>query len=391
VCLLAAAAPAATLDVHRHQLELMPLPKAALGAAARSLPLDRDSGIQSNAAASRSNNGNPTAAALDRAGRLTGYGLGYSDNEARALAAGHGLVEVQTQADLYLNPAAARAGVALWRRARIALGRKGTPGARVSTSLFPSGRPARGSFGAAVVINVRGKPPIYGFEVQFVQGPLVGSVDVFAADRGGRRALALSLARRLDARMQGVLRGRITGPPVQLPGRRAPSVSLRALALLPSDLGDGIVKHEGYVKRKKGSSVSEYVRLLSPAGPFVYLQEKVALFHSAAQASFTYSLLRKALSSAKALTRYDPSARARLTHYRPSPVQVEGGDEVSAVRADVIVKGAGAVVEGIVVMRVGRTTEFVIAASPPSVPLTEDAIRDLVAAAARRARSGLRG
>lgn len=70
---------------------------------------------------------------------------------------------------------------------------------------------------------------------------------------------------------------------------------------------------------------------------------------------------------------------------------MEGGDEVSAVRADVIVKGAGAVVEGIVVMRVGRTTEFVIAASPPSVPLTEDAIRDLVAAAGRRARSGLRG
>ncbi len=392
-CLQVGAAEGGSVAVGRDRLALMPLPKSALGTAALSLPLDQDSGVVSNADAARNADGpRVTAARLSRLGRITGYTLDYDDAAGRALVARHGLLQVQTGVDLYRSPAAAGAGLAFWRRDDADVRLAKAAGATVSLSSFPVGSLGSSGFGLSGVAKLKGKPPVYGVDIQFARGPLVASVSVSAADSRSRRAYVLSLAKQLDARISGVLHGRIKGPAVPLPGKAKagppPSgLDLSALALTPQDLGGGTIKQQGYRLDKDLTPLSEYQRVMTPGGSFVFLQEQVALFHSPTEAGFAYSGMAGALSSKQAAQFFDPSDH--ITRYEPKRVAVAGGDEVRAVRALVGIGGGTTVLEGIVVMRIGATTEFVIVASPTTNPLTDRAIRDLAALAARRARAGL--
>src|SRR5437879_3211851 len=97
------------------RLALMPLPRQALGPDAVALSLAHDSGVDSNADAARHAGGGVTAADLSRRGRVTGYTLDYNDASANALRAGHGLLEVQTIAELYLDAGTATEGLVFWR------------------------------------------------------------------------------------------------------------------------------------------------------------------------------------------------------------------------------------------------------------------------------------
>ena len=112
---VAGGASAAERSVSRASLALMPLAKPALGKEAFALPLDRDSGVQTNADAARNATGHVTAAQLTRLGRLTGYELDYNDAAGHALAARKGLLEVSTGVELYGSASAARNGLAFWR------------------------------------------------------------------------------------------------------------------------------------------------------------------------------------------------------------------------------------------------------------------------------------
>ena len=59
------------------RLDLMPLPRSALGPGAAALALATDSGVVSNAYAARSAGHGFTAADIARRGRITGYTLDY--------------------------------------------------------------------------------------------------------------------------------------------------------------------------------------------------------------------------------------------------------------------------------------------------------------------------
>lgn len=390
---LGAAASGAPAAIAPSSLALMPLPKSSLGASALSLPLDSDSGVQTNADAARNANGKVTAAKLGKLGRITGYELDYNDSAAHALATRKGLLEVTTGVELYRSPAAARNGLAFWRHDATNLSTFRALGITASVKAFPApGLPGR-SFAATAVLKIPGKPRVYGVAIGFVSGPLIGDVSVTAADAGDRRGYAVSLAKQLLARIRGVLAGRISGPPVPLPGKakagpppNGPELSL--LTLSPSDLGGGTIKEQGYKLDRNLSPISEYERTMSPAGPFPVVQERVTLFHSATEASVDFAFLAKGFESSQALALFGPTNG--ITSYHPTRVTVHGGDEARAIRATVGLAGGQTVNEALILIRTAASVEFVVVGAPATVPIPVGQIQGLAAAAASRAAAGLR-
>jgi hypothetical protein len=389
---LGSAASGARGAVAQPSLALMPLPKSSLGSTALSLPLDSDSGVQSNADAAGNANGNVTAAQLDKLGRITGYQLDYNDAAAHALAVRRGLLEVVTSVELYRSAAAARSGLAFWRKDATDLAKLRAVGVSASVKAFrASGLPSP-SYAATAVLKIPGKPKVYGIMAEFATGPLVAQVSVTAADAADRRGYAVSLAKQLATRIRDVLAGRVAGPPVPLPGtaKAGPPPNGPDLALLtlsPTDLGGGTIKQQGYKLDKDLSPVSEYARTMSPAGPFLVVEEEVVLLHSATEAGIDFTILGSALQSQKALSLFGPTSG--ITSYHPARVTVHGGDEARAIRATVGVTGGQSVNEAMVLIRTGAALELVIVGSPGTVPIPVGQIQGLAAAAASRAAAGL--
>jgi hypothetical protein len=393
IATLGCATSAARASLTASSLALMPLPKSALGAGALSLPLDQDSGVLTNADAARNSNGKVGVAQVAGLGRITGYQLDYNDAGGQALVAGHGLLQVTTGVDLYRSAAEARSALTFWKRDLAKVVRLRAAGLAVAFRQFRTSGVPGASYGAVAAVTVHGKPTVYGTVVSFVSGRLVAGVSVSAADAQDRTGYASGLAKQLATRIEGVLAGTIKGPPVPLPGKakaappkNGPDLSL--LTLTPSDLGGGSTKQQGYRLDKDLSPVSEYARTMSPAGPFVYLQEEVALFHSATEASYKFSVLAATLSSPNALEVF--GSASGVTSYHPTAVTVHGGDEARAVRATVGGTGGRRVQEVLILLRTGATTEFVIVASPATVPVPVGQIQGLAAAAAYRAAAGLK-
>lgn len=87
----------------------MVVPKSELGSEAKRVERDDDSGASDNAdAADDTIDPNDTARDLQRAGRIAGYDLYFSDFDA-LIAEGHGLAVIGTSVELFRDaPAAAR-------------------------------------------------------------------------------------------------------------------------------------------------------------------------------------------------------------------------------------------------------------------------------------------
>lgn len=79
------------------KLALVPLPKSALGAAGRPLPLARDSGVTSNQTEAGNASGNVSAKQLTRLGRVSGYMLDYGNEFGDAA----GIRQIQTEIEQY--------------------------------------------------------------------------------------------------------------------------------------------------------------------------------------------------------------------------------------------------------------------------------------------------
>jgi hypothetical protein len=197
--------PAASAAVGE-RLDLMPLPRSALGPGAGALRLARDSGVVSNAYAADSAGNGFTAADLARLGRISGYTLDYLLPEP-AGGQPHKLLRVQTDAELYRDGATAARGLAFWRGlTRRLAGRQN--GATVA--VFPFGtRVGDGSFAFELSYRTSGPPFAYVGDVVFRLGRLVGAVFVTATDDVRLRARTVQLAEKLETRMRRVLAGQI--------------------------------------------------------------------------------------------------------------------------------------------------------------------------------------
>jgi hypothetical protein len=184
-------------------LDLMPLPRSALGAGRAALVRAPDSGVVSNAYAAKDAGGGITAADLAKRGRITGYALDYVVPDATLPQARHALLGVKTMAELYRDPAAATRGLSFWRDVTRKLSGRITNGVRVVASPFRAGV-GDGAFAFEITYRLTGQPLYYVGDVVFRSGRLLGSVFVSATDDIGLRARTLQLANSLVSRIRRV-------------------------------------------------------------------------------------------------------------------------------------------------------------------------------------------
>ena len=101
--LAAVAVPAASAKSPAVKLSVLPLPSTALGPA-KSLPLQYDSGVVTNAEAAAYSLGGAKASLFAGFGRFTGYALDYGIDAS----GGSGVTEVTTEVDKFVQARGAR-------------------------------------------------------------------------------------------------------------------------------------------------------------------------------------------------------------------------------------------------------------------------------------------
>jgi hypothetical protein len=307
------------------RLSLLPLPAAALGPAARSLPLEADSGnvtardndcgrgcvqhfvVEASPVVPNTPSHGPLAFVHAKVGLMTGYGLDYGDAES----GGTGVTQVWTRVREYKTSADATKGLVFWRQWDARSLRPGSIHAnhtsfpRVSGDFAGSGllitvkkktvaAVGHGRFAVLVGYRAANIAPLFGLDEQFTEGRYVADVTVWAGNAGAASRLAPRLATRLDARIKQALAGRLHAKPVKLPptpeaGPPPGGPDLATLALKPTDLsGDATADPGTYVSDPFSFALSLYGEALQPAGPFDYISQWMSWYPTANEASFEF-------------------------------------------------------------------------------------------------------
>jgi hypothetical protein len=197
----------------RAQLQLMPLPHAAYGAAAAALTVAADAGWVDNAK-SAENDLDPamTASRLARTGRVTGFDVEFSDL-TKASRPGQ-LVEADSEVDAFRTAAGAAAYVAAeaaeFRRFAGKRIRYGTVVDRVSSFAVPG---VPGAHGIRARIRAGGLS-LWGTGVLFPVGALAATVGLDRTDARDVHAEVTRLAVELRRRIGGVLAGTVRDRPL---------------------------------------------------------------------------------------------------------------------------------------------------------------------------------
>ncbi|MGH2849259.1 MAG: hypothetical protein ACRDLP_01440 [Solirubrobacteraceae bacterium] len=199
---------ASSADAGAGRLELMPLPRAALGSDTGALVLAPGSGVVSNTSAARDAAPGFTAANLADRGRITGYTLDYVLPNATVPQKRHRLLGVQTIAERYRDAAAAVGGLSFWRGVTRRRSGAYAAGVTVGVSAFAA-RVGNGCFAFELSYRRVGQALYYVGDIVFRSGPLLGAVFVSATDATGLRARTLDLADQLAIRIRRVLAGQI--------------------------------------------------------------------------------------------------------------------------------------------------------------------------------------
>ena len=358
--------PAASAGrAQRVQLALVPLPKAAIGAAVHGFALAHDSGPVSNAEAASHTPGG-TRATFKKLGRLKGYVLEYGN----AFTGAPGLTDVHTGVEQYKTAADARRGLAFWQKVDAKLGRLNQPGFAVTT--VPVDVPALGqrNFAYLTSYSASNIAPVSGLDEQVVDGRYVLDVIVTAGDASIAEDLAPTLAQKLDARLHLALQGRLHAKPVRLPkvrpGPPPGGPDLKQLALRVSDLVGKATPYKQY--SVDPAAVSDYSVLIFPAGPFHDLDQEIEWYPSANEASFYADFVNAAARSTPGAAALDFSS-------------LGDGAEGTVVQRSPI---SGAVV----VFSSGRLAEYIVAESKNAID-PDDVTKVAAAAAARIDAAGL--
>jgi hypothetical protein len=303
-------ASAAKSRAPRVGLAVLPLPRPALGPAARSLPLERaGSGVLVNGVGNEAgklvvgsglavtpNASFPHAiyagSYLQKLGRVSGYALDYG----LGASGGTGVTEVRTSVDEWRTAAGAEKGLALWQAADRLVTKYGYMGDGLAISLEQQKVAHVGSrrFAYLVGYHAADIAPLFGLDEQFTRGRYEADVTVWAGTAAAAKQLAPRLAKKLDARIGRALAGKLHARPVKLPPKQKAGPppggpDLAQLALQSTDLsGKATPFIHSYVTGGLLSAfaVSDYYATLIPAGPFSALGQQIQWFASANQASF---------------------------------------------------------------------------------------------------------
>lgn len=372
---------ASAASVRQVQLALVPLPKSALGTAARSLPLARDSGVISNAEAASEASGGVTGKRLMHLGRVSGYNLDYGE-----FRNGAGIHSIQTAVERYRSPADARKGLAFWRRDELDNAALKKLGLHFSLQkLRPAGIPGPHWVYAGTIV-IKGLNPIAGVDAELQHGQYLLDVSISASSTSAAARLVPGIARRLDQRLGLALAGRLHGKPVQLlrplkPGPPAHGPKPAALMLKTSDLGSTAkVVQKRYSKPKNSldpAALSVFDLTMSPAGSYFVVSQEMLVESSKLEAQYFAAI---------AMT----SATAGLGKVgKVTPVSLTGvGDNARGELLQVTISGQSAYV-AVVVLTHGAYLDFVDAAS--ATPPTSADVRGLAELAAKRLDKGFGG
>jgi hypothetical protein len=395
-------------DVTAAQLALMPLTKAAYGAAANSLTIDSSSGVADNADAARADlDPTVTAATLKKLGRMTGYALDFSN--IRAFTSRSGLVDAASGVDLFEDADGAARYAAKQLAEPRQLERRAANG--VSFRNVSSFRIPLESGSAEAVsgeIRLGGLSFWMTFSV-FRRDKLVAEVALTRAKGFDEdRARIVPLTRALDARIRGVLDGSVEGKPVPLPpstrqelgGLGAPNggPELADAVLTAGDFGTGKLVGEGYARDQ--SAVAVYLRRFEPAklgGARVRRADLTVQLHPSAKDAYAALATRRAavtgargrnlLASAfsAALGSTAPTTAARFA----GPRTVRAGDAAFALRARFRPRGKASTELVIGVVNVGRLDQIVTLVGSPGAQIPDARLTGLLQSAAARMRTAL--
>jgi hypothetical protein len=366
---------------HRVKLPLVPLPKAALGVAGKSLALTHDSGVVSNAEAAN-NSTSGTTATFKNLGRVTGYDLTYGD----PFTGGTGVTQIASAIEQYKSSAAAKKGLAFWR----------TDDAAQVTSLQQYGIgvtlkavkvPALGAsrFGYGTTFTFPNLAPIAGVDEQAVDGKYVLDVSVSGGSLSAASRLASKLLRTLDQRLQLAEKGRLRTNPVKLPpplkaGPPAGGPDLSTLTLTTSDLtGTATILDQTYLV--DSAALSAYVLDMKPAGQFQDLTQEIEWYPTANEATVVTSLEQAIVGSElRALLGVTPTV---------TPVDLTSIGDNAAGEILQFSANAQSVYVGMVGLARGQASDFVLFTS--TSPLQPADVQGVAQAAATHLDAGVTG
>lgn len=266
------------------KLAVVPLPKSAIGSAAKPLQLSQLSGVVSNTAAV-----NPlTQDTAAYNGRVSGYMLDYGN----AASGGSGITNVRTSVERYKSSDDARLALGYLKEDDAQLAGHLSHGAlTVKSTRVKVLALGKARFAYLTSFSAANSAPLATLDERILEGKYLLQVQVSAGTRAEAKTLAAKLAKKLDARFKLALKGRLHAKPVALPrkqtaGRPVGGPDLSALALKTSDLTGSATLVDAAYCPCGGYEVSRYEVNISPAGPFEYLYQAILWYPTANEAAF---------------------------------------------------------------------------------------------------------
>jgi hypothetical protein len=287
--------------ITKAELARMVLPRDELGSAAAGLRVEAEAGPVGNAEAAEGTlDPDDTAETLAGMGRVTGHELAYERPGLVSVKKPRGVLYAGTEVELLRDTiyAAKHLNKQLNDFQRLQ-GRRdiGIRLTRVSTfDVIGVGEEAEGIRATASFAGLRMHMTL----VAFRRGRLVGIASMARADRRDVADVTRRLARRLDARIQGVLAGTIReGAEPADPAKPAKAAfpgreRLPALTLQASDLGPGVVVSEQGGKKEKGyvSHQRTFTDVRVGRSHLVVLRAETQLYRNRSAGTLAFRLMK---------------------------------------------------------------------------------------------------
>lgn len=369
---------------HRVKLSVVVLPKSALGSAALGLAVSRDSGVISNEKAANNSITGDGNTFLEL-GRITGYGLSYGDR----FSGGHGVTEITTAIDKYKTSAAARRGLAFWRRDDAKITVLQPYGLAVSARSLSVPKVGTHHFAEGTTFTVPNAATVAYVDEQFTDGRYVLRAEVAAGSVSTAAHVAAKLSAKLEHRLRQAEKGRLRGKPVKLPPHLKPGPppggpDLATLALTPADLGgQAAIVDQGY-QTPSTPSLSDYGLDMQPAGNFATLTQILDWFPTVNDATvigrFTGTAFASALTQA-----LGGEGSGQFTPVDLSAV----GDNAYGGSVTLSQTGQPTVYVALVSLSAGRAEDLVVATSQATIQSSD--VVNLAQVVANRLNAGLSG
>ena len=284
--------------ITKADLARMVLPRDELGSVAVGLRIEADAGPVGNAEAAEGTlDPDDTAETLAGLGRVTGHELAYERPGLVSVKKPRGVLYAGTEVELLRDPvyAAKHLNKQLNDFQRLQ-GRRdlGVKLTRVSTfDVAVVGEEAEGLRATASLAGLRMHMTL----VAFRRGRLVGVASMARADRRDVADETRRLARRLDARIQGVLAGTIRDAAEPADPSKAAFAGrerLPALTLQAGDVGPGATVSEQGGKKEDGyvSHQRTFTDVRVGRSHLVVLRAETQLYRSGSTAALAYRLMK---------------------------------------------------------------------------------------------------